>query len=320
MDTLARLKLKPRGAWTTPWQADSLLGSLAVAWARSRGDDALKRDFLDPWRAGEPPFVLSDAFPGDALPAPANLPLMDWRPEMRKTVKKTRLLSQSAFREAQAGRKPDLDETAAAVSIEERVRMRNSVSRETGSASDQDGLFEIRYSDLEGEGARLTIYARATAAGMEILTEALETLGREGYGARAAGGHGAFDLDGGPEPCPELDDVPNADGFVSLSTFQPARGDPTDGFWRAFVKYGKMAPDFHFAAIFKRPQTMLEPGACFRVSGGAPRPFYGAAIETDRLLSEADRQRLSEIGVHPLQAAFALALPMVWTEGAPQAD
>ena len=318
MDTLARLKLKPVGAWTTPWQADSLLGSLAVAWARSRGDDALRRDFLDPWRAGEPPFVLSDAFPGDAMPAPANLPLMDWQQDMYKTVKKTRLLSQSAFREAQAGRKPNLDDAPAA-STQNRVRMRNSVLRLTGSANEQDGLFEVRCTDLEGDGARLTIYARATSGGMEILTEALETLGREGYGARAASGHGAFELDGGPTPCPELDDVPNADGFVSLSTFQPARGDPTDGFWRAFVKYGKMAPDFHFAAVFKRPQTMLEAGACFYV-GGAPRPFYGGAVEAERLLSEGDRSRLAEIGVRPVQAAFALALPMAWTNAAPQAD
>lgn len=311
MDTLARLKLKPGGAWTTPWQADSLLGALAVAWARSRGDEALRRDFLDPWRAGEPPFVVSDAFPGDALPAPANLPLMDWRPDLRKTVKKTRLLSESAFREAQAGRKPNPDALAAAASTRDGVRMRNSVSRLTGSASDQDGLFEVRYTDLEGDGARLTIYARATSAGMEILTEALAALGQEGYGARATSGHGAFSIDGDPTPCPELDDVPDADGFVSLSTFQPARADPTDGYWRAFVKYGKMAPDFHFAAVFKRPQTMLEPGACFYV-GGAPRPFYGGAVESERLLSEGDRRRLAEIGVHPIQAAFALALPMAW--------
>lgn len=322
MDTLARISLKPVGAWITPWQADSLLGALAVAWARSRGDDALKRDFLDPWQAAEPPFVLSDAFPDDALPAPANMPLMDWRDDQRKAVKKTRLLSESAFREVQAGRKPNLDGVdengAASASIRDRVRMRNSVSRLTDSANEQDGLYEVRYSDLDGgDGARLTIYARASSAGVEILTEALATLGREGYGARATSGHGAFDIDGEPTPCPELDDVPNADAFVSLSTFQPARDDPTDGFWRAFVKYGKMAPDFHFAATFKRPQTMLEAGACFRV-GGAPRPFYGGAVSTERLLSEGDRQRLAEIGVHPVQAAFALALPMVWTDGEPK--
>ncbi len=73
MDTLVRLKLKPLGVWTTPWQSDSLLGAMACAWVRSRGQDALRRDFLDPWLAQEPLFVISDAFPGDSLPAPAGL-------------------------------------------------------------------------------------------------------------------------------------------------------------------------------------------------------------------------------------------------------
>ena len=48
MDALVRLRLRPLGVWTTPWQADSLLGALAVAWARFHGTEALRRDLLDP--------------------------------------------------------------------------------------------------------------------------------------------------------------------------------------------------------------------------------------------------------------------------------
>ena len=313
METLVGITLKPAGAWVTAWRADSLLGALAATWARSRGADALRRDFLDPWRAGEPRFVISDAFPGDALPAPAVLPLMDWQPDARKTVKQTRLLSASAFRETQNGRKPQLPTNGEApvASVRAGVRMRNSISRLTDAAAESDGLFEVRYSALNEADGRLTVYARADSDGLAILLDALDALGRTGYGARATSGYGAFDLDGDPAPRADLDDVPDADAFVSLSTFQPAPSDPTEGCWRAFVKYGKMAPEFQSAAIFKRPQAMLEPGACF-YAGGAPRPFYGAAIEPERLLSEGDRRRLAEMDVHPLQPAFALALPMVW--------
>ena len=318
METLVRLSLKPIGVWTTPWQADSLMGSLAVAWVRQRGVEALKRDFLEPWLAGEPRFIISDAFPADALPAPASLPLplWDWPPDRRKRVKKTELLSPSAFSAMQRGERPDLpdlDEDAPTVRIRDGVRMRNEIGRSSDSAGGQGGnLFPAPYQDLSDPDANLTIYARADAGGLDILVQSLELLGLTGYGARATAGHGGFDLDGDPEPCPELDDVPGANAFISLSTYQPAPTDPTDGYWRGFVKYGKMAPEFHGAkAIFKRPQVMLRPGACFR-TGDAPKPYYGAAIPAERLLGDGARQRLAERGVHPVQAAFALALPMVW--------
>lgn len=98
MEPLVRLNLKLLGVWTTPWQADSLLGALACTWARSRGANALQRDFLDPWLAGEPPFVVSDAFPGHSLPAPASVSLWwDWPADKRKEVKKRRWLTRGGL-------------------------------------------------------------------------------------------------------------------------------------------------------------------------------------------------------------------------------
>ena len=58
---------------------------------------------------------------------------------------------------------------------------------------------------------------------------------------------------------------------------------------------------------------MLEPGACFR-TGKAPKPFYVGPIGPDRLLSEQARICLAEVGVHPVQAAFALAVPITWQD------
>ena len=310
MDTLVRLKLKPLGVWTTPWQADSLLGSLACAWARSRGQDALRRDFLDPWLANEPLFVISDAFPVDALPAPANLPLWDWPPKKRKTVKKLHWVTPADFADVQHGKQPSL-EISPEVSIRNHVRLRNAVSRISNTAGEGGELFEVPFSNLSETDAGLTIFARACNGGLEILMESLEMLGRTGYGADTSVGHGGFELNGGPTPCPELDDVPGADAFISLSTSQPAADDPTDGFWRVFVKYGKLAPEFHSIAVFKRPQVMLEAGACFHTHG-SPKPFYGASIGPERLLSKNACESLAARSIHPVQAAFALAVPMIW--------
>ena len=311
MDTLVRLRLRPLGAWTTPWQADSLLGAVAVTWARAYGVGALMRDLIEPWLAGEPPFVVSDALPGDRLPVPATLALWDWPQERRKEIKKLRTLSPADFASVQRGVAPALEGSPGTM-ISDHIRMRNSISRASGSTSDGTGdLFEIPYSVLRDPDVGLTLYARADAGGLDILSRALEMLGQAGYGADASVGHGGFELVEAPVPCPELDAVTDADGFVSLSTYQPAPNDPVDGCWRVFVKYGTLAPEFHDVAVFKRPQVMLEPGACFRTEAH-PGPFYGGAVGSDRLLGQTARRSLAARGVHPVQAAFALAVPMVW--------
>ncbi len=284
------------------------MGALASVWARYKGVEALYRDFLDPWNAHEPLFVISDAFPGDSLPAPACLPIWwDWPEDKRKEVKKTKWLSSIQFTQIQQGTQPQLSDSPE-ISIQNNIRLRNSISRSAG----EDGqLFEVPFSNLSVPNAGMTLYARTGDTGLEILAEALQLLGRVGYGADASVGHGGFDLAGEPTGCPELDDIPGADGFISLSTFQPALHDPTDGLWKSFIKYGKMAPDFHNIAIFKRPQVMLEAGACFRTNS-APKPFYGAPIPPERLLDPRHAQTLAEHGVRPVQAAFALAAPIVW--------
>ena len=200
----------------------------------------------------------------------------DWPAERRKEVKKHRWLTAADFGRVQRGEQPKLGPVS--VSVRDHVRLRNAVSRVADTAGVSGGeLFEVPYSDLNEPDQGLTIYVRATRRGIDVLMEALELLGRTGYGADASVGHGGFELLEGPGPCPVLDEVPGAVGFISLSTWQPARDDPVDGLWRVFIKYGKLAPEFHGTAVFKRPQVMLEAGACFRTDG-PPRPYYGGAI------------------------------------------
>ena len=77
--------------------------------------------FLDPWLAGAPPFVISDAFPGNSLPAPAILPLWwDWAPEQRKQIKQLRWLSTDDFSRVQRGVMPHLEEPR--VTVRDHVR------------------------------------------------------------------------------------------------------------------------------------------------------------------------------------------------------
>ena len=111
-------------------------------------------------------------------------------------------------------------------------------------------------------------------------------------------------MEGDPALFSELDDVPGPDGFVSLSTFQPSSTDPVDGYWRSSVKYGRLAPEFHDAAVFKRPQVMLEPGACFRTG-----PSTAAPLGRTGCSSMATGNAWAHRGVHPVQAVFAAGSP-----------
>ena len=100
---LYRFKLVPESAWRTPWQSDTLSGMLCGAIARLEGDDFLRVFVIDPALAGQPPFVVSDAFPGDWLPVPAFVRLLDCPPEKRKALKRARWLTRRSFQALQSG-------------------------------------------------------------------------------------------------------------------------------------------------------------------------------------------------------------------------
>jgi hypothetical protein len=87
---------------------------------------------------------------------------------------------------------------------------------------------------------------------------------------------GAFEVEGGPEPCPWLDAVEEASGFIALSHFVPAAGDPVEGRWRQHVSFPKYQGDA-VAHPFKGTLLSLTPGSVF-CTGAPPRPFYGRMI------------------------------------------
>src|SRR5260370_34908602 len=64
---LYRFRLVPESPWRTPWQSDTLAGLLCWMCARTDGDTVLRQQIIEPALPGRPPFVLSDAFPGDGL-------------------------------------------------------------------------------------------------------------------------------------------------------------------------------------------------------------------------------------------------------------
>ncbi len=273
-----RFKLRPLAPWSTPWQADTIFGSLCWEMRKLQGEDPLVR-FLEQYLEGRPPFVISDALPEGFLPCPlfARLESLDlnfkyrtpdWIPEpaFRALVQQTGTIVPRAW-------------------WPEPIRLTRelhaAIDRASGTTGEGGNLFEIREwsfdREIDKEAHNLMLYVR-TRDSLDLITALIRSLSAAGFGKKKTVGRGAFEVIGAPEPCEWMDDLAGADGFVSLSHFIPHATDPTDGLWNLLTKYPKFAAAAPVPGPFKGRLTMIRPGAAFRVNGEM-RPFYGRVLQ-----------------------------------------
>jgi CRISPR-associated protein Csm4 len=316
---LYRLKLKPLSPWRTPWQADTLAGMLCWACARAEDGAALRREILEPAARGAPPFVLSDAFPGDLLPIPEFVRLQAWPQDRLKAVRKARWMTSEAFRRAQSGQSVSLDALVTDDPFKPHSQTRNMIDRLTDTTGAGGHLFTLPENWLGEKSAGmkqtpyLSLYVRVAPGFEDRLIELIGELAHIGFGADASVGKGQFDPVSGLEPIPQLDEVESPNGVIALSTFQPNADDPTGGGWQAFTKFGKLGPDFGLENVFKRPLVMLRPGAFFR-SKRQPL-MLGRIIPMDQLLSQDVCQQLRAEGAEIAHLAFGLTVPVHFPAG-----
>ncbi len=309
---LYRFRVIPESPWRTPWQSDTLAGLLCWACARAEGDAVLRREVIDPALEGRPPFVLSDAFPGDWLPVPAVVRLMDWPAADRKTVKRARWLSAEAFRRVRRGERLALTDLIQNSGVREYTQLRNTIGRTSSTTARGGGLFPTDEAVLDTV-EYLTVYARVQDDFVERFWALVRETAIWGFGSDRSVGKGQFRLGPELERCEELDAPADAAGCVVLSTFQPAVGDPTDGAWEAFTKYGKLGPDFGLENVFKRPIILFRPGACFHRA--TPPGWLGRAIPMNELLAPDVTALLAARGAAVIHAAFGLCVPLAWPAG-----
>jgi hypothetical protein len=293
---------------------------LATA-ARVHGPEVLRDLIIDPMLAGRPPFVLSDACPGDLMPMPIWLRLADWPNDAdHKRIKRARWLTPGDFQRTRRGELPAHDalvEDAAVLC--QHTRQHNTLDRltdTTGDAESGQGTFNLPETLLHTTNTHLSVHFRVLEAGFEdILLELFDELALTGFGADTAIGRGHFEFLGNPEPVPELGQPPeNANAVISLSTFQPGPNDPVDGLWDAFPKFGKLGPDLGVDDVRKNTLILFRPGACFSLSNASCPSFLGRAVPTGELLSPAAASALRERGFQPIHSAFALCIAAKWPE------
>ena len=274
----ARFCLRPLAPWATPWQADTLFGALCWELAHSAGEGALSR-LLERFRQGPPPFLLSDAAPGDLLPRPlcavpegdagAAAEANEWQ--------SARWLTREQFAAVRQGQRypPELPRQQWWMTL-----------RATRASVPRNGADPVPFSteeytwrpEVPQEERFLSLYVRAEEEWLERLGTLLRSLGRSGFGKRRAIGRGAFEVLGPAEACDWLEPLPFENAFVSFSHFAPDESDPADGWWEALVKYPRLGSARAAASMPSKGRlVMLQPGSCFR-SPGRPRRWYGRVL------------------------------------------
>jgi len=241
------------------------------------GESALRR-LIDAFGEGEPPFVLSDAFPEGWLPCPLSIrlqPLADSNIKPKLPV----WVTENQFRTLTTTPAPLLPQPSWPSPVASSRTLHASIDRQLGTTGGEGNLFEVESWHLSGEtvtGRKLIVYVKTTEW-LGRVVDLFQSLAFQGFGKKRSVGLGAFKVVGDPEACEWMDRTEGADGYVSLSHFIPSKHDPTDGRWSLLTKYPKFSPGVPAKSPFKGRVLMLRPGSSFRAP--APiRPFYGRVV------------------------------------------
>jgi CRISPR-associated protein Csm4 len=293
-----RIRIRPLSPWASPWRSDTIFGSICWRWLELYPQDFTT--LIEEFQAeGEPPFLLSDAWPGTLLPAPAHVPIEPQTGGDRKKWKPPLYIPESSFRRIAAGEDRSATDVVSAV-FRPLTRVQTTIDRDSGTAAEGQ-LFETHCQYVESANGSLAVYVR-TDRHLEPLVACFRALALTGYGKKSSSGLGEFKVIGDPERCEWLDAVPNANAFVALNHFVPALTDPVDGIWRTHVTF----PKFNSKAVkdvFKGAILMLTPGSVFLTGRAVPRPWYGSVIPMPR--PEVPKA---------IHYALCFPAPVVWPE------
>jgi CRISPR-associated protein Csm4 len=337
-----KLTLRPLTSFRTPLQSDTIFGHLAWALRYTGGEQALVT-FLDRYRHGDPPVLVSAGFPSGTLPAPVlgsgrqkekgdgegekpgladrvvegmlqsaleddgYLPVEQWQEIVGnlsvETLRSARRKAGEQLRQLRKTRRLyPVTRTAVSRITGSAHEGRLFVADETFYGPEEPGMpqpmFDVWHKLDDGDPTLL-----------EQVNDWWRWVERNGFGRRKSAGHGAFRIvgdEGLVEAGPELPQVANPNGFVTLSAWVPRSGDPTDAAYRTRVKRGKLAEGLALPSPWKKPLLMLEPGAVARLERGqSVSEWYGGLIENVHWTEE-----------NIVQYGYAFPLPVHVKEGA----
>jgi CRISPR-associated protein Csm4 len=269
-----RIELTSESGILTPFQADTIFGHLCWVVANHEGDEGIN-NFLRPFKEGNPPFLLSDGFPGQLLPIPFSAEFSLGDPIQQKEMRKLRYLTSDVFDQMRRGEKAISSLQPTQVPGIAYLSTHNSISRVNSRTLSEGGVYSLSESFIP----TVSIYIKVVSEDWkDSVVDLFRELSKSGYGKKKSIGKGHFIINDNVDEY-SFDEAGSANGFVTLSSFCPKRTDPVHGAYKTFVKYGKLGDIFTFCGNpFKRPLVMIKTGSVFR-TGGPPKEYYGRMID-----------------------------------------
>jgi len=292
-----KLKLSFNSPLLTPLHADIVFGHLCWVIAYREGAQALEQ-FLRPFKENKPPFTISDGLPIDLFPKPLTVEFLIENWEKSKEMKKSDFLLFEDFKKVIKGEK--IEYASIPKNVKSSLIPHNTISRLTNTTLQEGGVYSLEEKFI----SELNIFIKSSSKEwIDRLEELFFELSKSGFGRKKSIGKGHFTLTK-IELFDELEYLENPNGFVTLSNFCPAKDDPAEGYYKTFVKYGKLGEEFTFSGNpFKKPLIMIKTGSVFKTDG-PPREYYGRMVE-----------KVSESKPEVVQYAYAFAIPIRWPDG-----
>ena len=286
-----RIVIRPIMSFSSPLQSDTLFGAFCWSYRYSYGEEALTK-LLDEMKKGRPSVIFSNAFPKGALPLPlgirdtlADFEKIENKEERRKAyqnhkkIKSAKYVTKEWFEKICKGDYAGFTTGLVDDGVQEATVMHNMVSRDAGivkkNEDDQGGnLYEEDEFFME-TGREYVVYIDSSLE-EETLKQVVQLMFLLGIGKNKSIGKGAFEILEWHQE--DKLTVENANAFVALSNFVPAKHDPVEGQYKIITKYGKL--DREYASSdhpFKKPILFLQAGAVFREEN--VREYYGRCVE-----------------------------------------
>ncbi|AEE15337.1 hypothetical protein Thena_1730 [Thermodesulfobium narugense DSM 14796] len=279
---LFKISIRPTSFFHTPLRSDIIWGH--ICWAIFRLKEELElKDFLDKYKKGNFPIVVSDVFPEGYLPAPKYPGIIRYFSETKvdidlKELKKAKYIPVSIYEKLKESFEAFLEGLKIYFSNDEDKisscflnfdEWHCSINRLTGIV--EEGMLFSKECMVAREEVKPIVYVK-TLFDKSYIEEIFKFIGENGYGADASVGRGRFEFDISDATLPESK-KPNSfialsHGFESLSEFKRC-------FYDVEVKFGKVGNNIS-KNPFKRPVVNFKPGSLFILKENSePKAAYG---------------------------------------------
>lgn len=301
-----KINIKLKSSIITPFHSDTLWGHICWALRYTQGEKELI-DFIDCYNSGEPPLVISNAFPKGYLPFPVLKPLEKTKQrelinafwdesdfitaasELKK-ISASQYISKELFKHLNKGTismyslleailaNPKIFPVISAKSSS--ITYHAKIDRLSSAAID-GGLFttnDMFYANNEFEA-----YCKiGSGFSEEKLKQCMEFINIDGFGRKKSTGKGSVKCT--IERISD-DSMFDANAFMTLSNYVPCQDDPQKGFYKLLTKYGKLGGHFASSSIipgnnptpFKYPVVMFESGSVFKMD--KKEEHYGKIVK-----------------------------------------